>query len=115
MKIILDTNFLMAVSQFKIDIFDELKRFPYKVCIIDKTIRELKGINNMHSKIALRLIRNIPIINTKTGKTDDILIGLSEKGNIIATQDKELKKQLKSPYLVIRQKKYIKLINQNIY
>lgn len=114
MKIILDTNFLMAISQFKIDIFNELKKFPYKVYIIDKTIKELKILNNTHSKIALKLIKDIPIIKTKPGKTDNILIELS-KDNIIATQDKELKKRLKAPYLVIRQKKYLKLINQNIY
>ena len=43
MKIILDTNFLMIPSMFKVDIFSEIERicdFKYELCIVDKTLDE---------------------------------------------------------------------------
>jgi rRNA-processing protein FCF1 len=64
-KIILDTNFLMAISQFKIDIFEEIRRisdFKYQICILDKTIDELnniirtqKGKNKLAANLALQI------------------------------------------------------------
>jgi|SRR3989344_950475 len=118
MKVIPDTNFLMAISQFKIDILTELK--PNEIIIIDKTIRELNNLKEkektkMHASIALKLIKDFPVLITEKGKADDILVDLSKKGYIIATQDQGLKKRLKNTYIVIRQKKYLKTINQNIY
>ena len=118
MKVIPDTNFLMAISQFKIDILTELK--PNEIIIIDKTIRELNNLKEkektkMHASIALKLIKDFPVLITGKGKADDILVDLSKKGYIIATQDQGLKKRLKNTYIVIRQKKYLKTINQNIY
>ena len=54
-KILLDTNFLLIPSQFKVDIFSEIKRicnFSYKLYVLDKSVGELnyiienqKGIN----------------------------------------------------------------------
>ena len=118
MKVIPDTNFLMAISQFKIDILTELK--PNEIIIIDKTIKELKNLKEkektkMHATIALKLIKGLPILKTKDGKTDDILAELSKEGYIIATQDQGLKRRLKNTYIVIRQKKYLRIVNQNIY
>ena len=117
-KVVVDTNFLMAISQFKIDILAELK--PNKIIIIDKTIKELKNLKEkektkMHATIALKLIKGLPILKTKDGKTDDILAELSKEGYIIATQDRGLKRRLKNTYIVIRQKKYLRIVNQNIY
>src|SRR3989344_2635486 len=118
MKVIPDTNFLMAISQFKIDILTELK--PNEIIIIDKTVKELNNLKEkdktrVHASIALKLIKDFPILKTREGKTDDILVDLSKEGYIIATQDQGLKRRLKNTYIVIRQKKYLKTVNQNIY
>jgi rRNA-processing protein FCF1 len=123
-KIILDTNFLMVVGQFKVDIFSELKRicdFPYEIFIIDKTINELKSIiekqkgkHKAAAKLALTIIKNKKIkkIKTKEGTVDELIIKLSNKGTVIATQDMELKRRLRKKgvsMVVLRQKRYLVL------
>lgn len=116
MKIIFDTNMLLAIHQYKIDIFSEVKRiadFNYRVCILDKTIDELekiikeqRGKNKDAAKLALKFIDRFEIIKTKEGKMDDLLVQLS-KDNIIATQDRELIKRLKNRHIMIKQGKYL--------
>jgi len=114
-KIILDTNFLLAVGQFRIDIFSELERicdFNYQICTLDKVVEELKKLAKGNSKdarsarLALALLKKIKIIKTKPGRTDDIIAELSGD-YIIATQDKELRKRCKNKLIGIRQKKYL--------
>ena len=125
-KIILDTNFLLAISQFKIDIFEEISRiahFSYKLYVFDKTIGELNKLKNIQktklpANIALAMIKNknIDIIKTNTaGSVDDILKKQPENV-VIATQDQALKKSLKNHTIIgIRQKRYLILKNRKIY
>lgn len=121
-KIILDTNFLLVPSQFKVDIFSEIDRiclFNYELYILDKTINELKeiiekqkGKNKEAAKIALMLIKkkHITIIKTEEGKVDDLILRLINKGDILATQDALLrKKAIKkgAGVIFLRSKKYL--------
>ncbi|MDP7141297.1 MAG: hypothetical protein QF362_00955 [Candidatus Woesearchaeota archaeon] len=124
-QVILDTNFLMAVSQFRIDIFAEIQRicdFRYKLYIIDKTLDELKGLIEQNkgkdgraAKLALSLIKQKHISIIKTDKdriVDDLIMNIVNKEHIVATQDKELKSRLKQKnigIISIRQKRYLKL------
>ena len=116
-KIILDTNFLMIPGRFKIDIFSEIDRmadFNYKFFIIDKTIDELeKIINNKESKlkdreyakIGLGLVRakNIESIKSNDESVDEAIIRVSDRDTIVASSDRELKRELR--------KKGVKIIN----
>ena len=119
MKIILDTNFLLVPSQFKVDIFSEINNicnFKYSIYILDKTVDELnkivdeqKGKHKEAAKLALKLIKfkKIKIIRTKEGSVDDLLL---EQDAVIATQDKALIKKLKNnkkKVIQLRQKKYL--------
>jgi rRNA-processing protein FCF1 len=112
----------MAVSQFKIDIFSQIEKladFRYELCILDKTIDELnniiktqKGKDKRSASLALQLIEVKPIkkIKTESGKTDDLMVKVSDKDTIVATQDKNLRKRLKARrirLIGIRQKKYL--------
>lgn len=117
MRIILDTDFIVNSIKYKIDIDENLKNSidsNFKVCIIDKTLEELKNINNQNAKIALKLIklRKYNIIKTKKDKiVDELIKEKTTKNDIVATQDKELKKALNKKSiktLSIRQKKYIR-------
>lgn len=121
-RIILDTNFLLAISQFKIDIFSELERicdFPYTVWILDKTvdelnkiIREQKGKNKKAAAFALQIIQDkVKVLKTEEGSVDNILINLADKENLVATQDRELKNKIKTGIIVIKQKKYLAFKN----
>jgi len=126
-KVILDTNFLLIPGQFKVDIFTEIERVmnePYNLCIIDKTINELKGIeiygktkDRNAVKLAIALIQNLikqkslKTINSYSRKSvDDIIVKKSDKNVYVATQDKELKKRVKEHQgriITLKQKKYL--------
>ncbi len=122
--VLLDTNILMAVAQFKIDIFSELQRisdFPYDISILDLTINELKSIqsiqkgeNKLAAAISLSIIEKNPlnIIRTNSkGPVDNIIANFSKQGYIVATQDMFLKRRLKKPYITMRKKEYLMLVN----
>lgn len=116
-RVILDTNFLMAIGQFGIDVFSELERicdFPYKVYVLDKTIDELNkvaksgGKNKAASKLALTIIKDkVEVIKTGEGYVDDVLVQIANEDTIISTQDKELKGRIKTRVITIKQKKYL--------
>lgn len=127
-KILLDTNFLLAPYQFRVDIFTQIDRimhFPYKIFVLDKSVEELKkvieeqkGKNKDAAKVALKLIaiKNIEIVKTQGNKkTDDAIIELSSENNyIVATQDKDLKRRLinhGTQVIVLRQKKILAIVN----
>ena len=110
MKIIIDTNIILYAIRYKIDIFAELERichFPYKICIIDKALEEVKD------KAAIKLLnqKNVNIIKTSSSKNvDDLILEIADNNTIVLTQDKELKENLrkkKIALITIRQKKYL--------
>lgn len=114
-KVIFDTNFLLYLIKFKIDYNQELNRicdFNYKICILDKTLDELKKLKELEAKIALKYSEKFEIIKTiDNKKVDDILVDIASQETIIATQDQELKSRIrkKTKYIIIiRQKKYLK-------
>ncbi|MBW2972401.1 nucleotide-binding protein [Candidatus Woesearchaeota archaeon] len=126
-RIILDTNFLLIPLQFKVDIFTEIGRLmaePYELCIVDYTIDELEkirkegcGKDKSAAALALQLLKAKKVKHLKTEKnlnTDKLIVELAKQADfIVATQDKALKDVLKRnnvQLLVLRQKKYLKLI-----
>tara|TARA_Y100000310_G_scaffold22495_1_gene21593 strand:+ start:883 stop:1284 length:402 start_codon:yes stop_codon:yes gene_type:complete len=129
--IILDTNFLLIPAQFKVDIFEEMKRImttPYKLRIMAKTIDELNNIINNKSerkqtakdktaaKIALQLIvkyKIVKILSSKDLNVDNLILNTATKtSHIVATQDINLKRKLKEkriPLIILRKKQYLEL------
>lgn len=121
-KVILDTNMLLVPGSLGVDIGMELKRImttQYKVCVLQATIDELKKMAEgaskkaQNAKLGLKIAKTLSIIRKK-GYTDDLLVEEAKKKNtIIATQDQDLKKRLKTaekPHIVLRQKRYLMLI-----
>ncbi len=122
-KILLDTNILMAVYQFKVDIFSEFDRicdFGYKLFILDNALEELenirdkqKGKNKDAAKLGLKLLKlkNVEILKAMGEEnTDKEIVKMAKKGYIVATQDAGLKRALKSnkvQIITLRQKKYL--------
>ncbi len=105
MKILLDTNFLIDMMRFKVDLneLDELIDSEYSLAVITPVLQELRTISNrktkesMYAKVALKLIEveNLEII--KSGKrTDEELVNLSHGKTIVATNDGGLRKELKA-------------------
>jgi rRNA-processing protein FCF1 len=107
-----------------VDIFSQLKEIDPSVemFIIDKTIDELNKIKKEQKRfrkaadLALQLVDKYKLQQIKTEKVlnvDKIILEKAQ-GYAVATQDKELKQQLKKkkiPIIVLRQKKYLKLQN----
>ncbi len=120
-KIILDTNSLMAIAEFKVDLFSELERvcdFPFQMVVLQGTIDELyqiqkeqRGKYNRAARLALSILtaKQVPILPSQ-GNVDDLLAEYSRKGILVLTQDIGLKRRLTKPYLTIRQKKTILLV-----
>jgi len=122
-KVVLDTNFLLIPGQFGVDIFEELQirlDFPFKLYIMSGTLAELDKIiekdkkkDKIAAEIAKKLLKSkkIKIIEQPEMSVDDALVNLSKTTNIIvATQDKELKSRLGCEKIILRQKKYVKLV-----
>ncbi len=127
-KIIIDTNFLLVPYKFKVDIFSEFNRicnFNYKLFIFERSLDELrdimnnaKGVDKKAAQFALKLIKlkNINVIKSKLD-VDSAILSLG-KDSVIATQDTHLKKELLkkgASVIILRQKKYLKLLEGKIY
>ena len=119
MKFLLDTNFLLAQGEFKLDIFSELKKFGLpELYTLDLVVEEIKflaggkGRDARNSKLALRMIeeKNIKILKSEMEKTDFELERLSKEGYVVCTQDKKLAKRLVragNKVISVRQKRYL--------
>ena len=128
-RIIIDTNFLMVPSKFKVDIFSEFNRlchFNYELCIFDKSINELENIIEKQSlkekrfaKFALKLIevKKLKIIKSEEKEQKDVdllILNNLNKDTIVATQDMELKREILKkavPIITLRKKQYLILVN----
>jgi len=104
MKILLDTNFLLAPAQFKTDIFELLRNdelYTLDLCIKEmEKLAKGKGKNAAAAKVALELLEKNNVKILKTGKkknADAAIIDTAKAGNYaVATNDKKLIKSLKS-------------------
>ena len=122
-KVLPDTSFLISCVEFKIDWEKELNRIldeTFQIIILDKVLKEIddviekRGKQGRHAKLAKEIIkkRKYKTKKTASGHTDDILLGFANE-YLIATQDTELRQRIKKKeksHIVIRQKKYLKLI-----
>ena len=125
-RIIIDTNFLLIPSQFKVDIFSEFGRicnFNYELFIFGESINELKKIIDKQTlrekkaaQLALKLIelKKIGVIKSAQKDVDSLILENSDSDTIVATLDIKLKKELLkkgASVIVLRQKKYLEFDN----
>ena len=115
MKVFLDTNALMAISEFKLDIFSELSEYSLQVLSgtideLEKIKKEQRGKYKIAAQLGLSLLKAKKIKIVKSaGNVDNLLVEKS-KNNLVLTQDIALKRRLHKPYLTIRQKKKIVMV-----
>lgn len=131
-KVVLDTNFLLTPFKFKVDIFSEIGRiclFNYKLCIFEQSISELEkiikeqsGKDKKAAQFALKLIKlkDIGIIksNQREEYVDSLILNSLAEGDVVATQDSQLKKELLkkgASVIILRQKKYLDMIEGKLY
>ncbi len=116
----------MIPGSLGVDIFSEIERvasFAHEVCVVSKTMDELaeialrgRGKESRSAKLALELVKakKIIIIEGKTNlNADQSLVEEARPGqDIVATQDRELKRELKQlgvSLLVLRKKKFLNM------
>lgn len=118
-KILLDTNFLVAPFQFSFDLFEELDRlYPYaELYTLQDAVQEAKSIEEgKYKELVPQIIegQGIEVLETEgEGEVDDLLVEVSDDF-LVATNDKELKKRIKSqgrPVIIIRSKNHLEVEN----
>ena len=116
MKIVLDTNFLVASINFKIDLFLELKGNDLFVTepVLDELaeIATKKSRDSAAAKLSLEMVkeRGFNILETDEKEADLSLLEYGKKGYTVATQDKKLREKLRKAnvkIIYIRQRKYL--------
>tara|TARA_Y100000310_G_C20040957_1_gene516142 strand:- start:29 stop:400 length:372 start_codon:yes stop_codon:yes gene_type:complete len=120
-RVIIDTNALMAIGEFKLDVFTALNDVldvKYSLFILSGTVNELnkikkeqRGKYKLAASLGLSLLKRKGVKVLKgEGYVDDLLVEHSIKGDLVLTQDIGLKRRLVKPYLTIRQKKKVVLV-----
>ncbi|MCX6798779.1 MAG: hypothetical protein NTW59_01630 [Candidatus Diapherotrites archaeon] len=117
-----DTNMLLAIQQFGIDVFAEVKKmFGAKIALVapEQVLWELaalekKGLKMRKAvavaKIALEKNNVKKISFAAAGAADEALMGLARQGWVVATNDSALRKKIKGfggAIIYIRQRKFI--------
>jgi len=125
-KIILDSSALFVPLQFKIDIFEELKRLLnrnlqfFLLSPIQRELEELRerGSPKMrkNASYALKLAERcvfFEIDEKIAGSPDDAVVQMARKWNCsVFTNDKELRKRLRNinvPVIYVRQKSHLEI------
>lgn len=103
-QIVFDTNFLIDLARFRIDIDDvKILAGPCQFSTLPSVVKELKRIagkktrSARNAKVALKLIElnNFKIIKTEEKNTDEAILKLENKETVVATNDGNLRKSLK--------------------
>ena len=118
--IALDTNMLLSIEQFKVDALGQMKDLEGKVSFVlpFQVWKELQGLRKESKtlerrvKIAEEVVkkRKVKKVRVQAENADKALVKLAEKGAIIATNDRELKKEVKKvngSIMFLRQKRFI--------
>ena len=121
LKIILDSNALFVPLEFKIDIFEELRRLlnrNVEFVLLSPVKRELEMLAvkdspkiRRQADFALRLAEKckfVPVENQEKLTIDDVIVKVAKKWNSpVFTNDRQLKKKLRDisvPVIYVRQK-----------
>jgi len=125
-RVILDSNFLFIPSQFRLDIFEELKKLlsqRFEPVLLSPTHRELlkiaeKGSPKMRKQasLALKLAEKCRLIHVEKGleeTPDDVIVRVATEWKcLVATNDRELRKRLRNrgvPVIFLRQRHRLEL------
>lgn len=118
-RVALDTNILLAIEKFKVDVFGQIKNQfgMVEFLVPNQVISELeamaaskKGLS-ASARVALESIKNRKAkkVNIEAKNADEALLKISQKA-FVASSDKKLLKKVRESngrILILRQKKFI--------
>ncbi len=125
-KVIFDSNFFFVPPQFKLDVFEELANFlsqSFDSVLLSTTHEELLEIaekgapkTRRQASLALKLARKCLLVQVEKNSeetNDDVIFRVAAKwGCPVATNDRELRKRLRSagiPVIFLRQRSRLDL------
>jgi rRNA-processing protein FCF1 len=125
-KVILDSNALFVPLQFKIDIFNDLKRLlnrNFELILLSPVKRELEALTEKGSpkmrknaSYALKLAEKckyVEVDDSASTLIDDIIVKIAKEwGFPVFTNDRQLKKRLRDisvPVIYVRQKSRLEM------
>ena len=104
-RIALDTNMLVAVEKFKVDVFEEVKKMFGRVEFVvpNQVLRELEKLagegraTEKAVNVARELMEKKSVKEEKVNAAgaDEALEKLAREGAVVATNDKVLRKKIK--------------------
>lgn len=118
-KVALDTNMLLAIVQFKVDIFSQAREVLGNVSFIipKKVFQELEKLagNSERGKRKIELIKKVMkdnkvrSVDVNAVNADACLEKLASQGIIVATNDKALRKKIKAfgKHIYLKKKRFI--------
>lgn len=126
LKVILDSNFLLIPSQFRIDIFEEMLSLlnqRYEATVLSSTLQELQTMGHKgppklrkQAQTALKLAQECQVVEVDKSNdetNDDVIIRIAaEWRSPVATNDRELKRKLRNqniPVIFLRGKSRLEL------
>ncbi len=126
LKVILDSNFLLIPSQFRIDIFEgmlSLLNQRYEATVLSSTLQELQTMGQKgppklrkQAQTALKLAQECQVVEVDKSNdetNDDVIIRIAaEWRSPVATNDRELKRKLRNqniPVIFLRGKSRLEL------
>jgi rRNA-processing protein FCF1 len=121
-KVILDSSFIISAAKKKIDIFEEIPFMGIKIVVPDEVIAEIEGVKNSKQKLKEREGAELALKILGANKYESVKLGKSYVDNglrkyakehpsvIIATLDKQLKKDIPNYLMVIRGEKKLEIL-----
>jgi len=102
MKILLDTNFLIDLVRYKVDIDFVNDIASGRLAVVEPVLEELKKISGSQLKergfaeVALILLKkkNVEVLKSKKTNADEAIFSIATK-NVVATNDIQLRKRLR--------------------
>jgi uncharacterized protein len=124
--VLLDTNALMMPSQFRIDLFEELRDLlgSYEPIVLVEVVEELKRLSSGHGKdaaaarLGLEMSRKCTIVESGSGEgtVDERIVGFAGRhGGMVLTNDRALRNQLlvqKIPVISLKNQKKLGVIRR---
>ncbi len=106
---VLDTNVLMYIFLYKVDVFSQLKEYGINKFIVPlqvfnelKSLEKSKGNEKRAARFALNLIKHCEIVEVDAVGADNALIKTAKKyGCYLITNDKALRKKARKNKIVV--------------
>lgn len=121
-KVLLDTSFILSCVREKVDFFERLENMGYGIVVSNNVIKEIKRLADFGKTLKLREIATLALkvlaseeyesLEIKGRYVDAAIVNYlkTDREYALATVDKELKKKVNNPRIVLRARKRLEVL-----